>query len=106
MENISTGELEDVFDRRYVLVPGLVRVAKVARDWKLQRCSSSTLLTIAIPEHSTDRTEETSLLQSPRGLWNVLNVNSSIRFASQPEHPSRSIDPRRNLLPDNTKAQR
>jgi hypothetical protein len=69
-----------------VLVPGLLNVAKVARDWKLQRCSSSTLLTIAIPEHSANRTEETILLQNPRGLWTVLNINSSIRFASQPEH--------------------
>ena len=46
------------------------------------KASSSTLLTLAIPEESKSHEEEMCLLQYPQGLWTVLVVNSPPLFAS------------------------
>lgn len=41
----------------------------------LYKASSSTLMTLVIPEESISREEETQLLKSPQGLWTVLMIN-------------------------------
>jgi len=41
----------------------------------LYKASSSTLMTLVIPEESATREEETELLKSPQGLWTVLMIN-------------------------------
>ncbi|CAI6338730.1 unnamed protein product [Periconia digitata] len=46
-----------------------------ANNYYLYRASSSTLMTIVIPEESVGREEETQLLKSPQGLWTVLMIN-------------------------------
>ncbi|KAF2471941.1 uncharacterized protein BDR25DRAFT_16612 [Lindgomyces ingoldianus] len=45
------------------------------KNYFLYKASSSTLMTLVIPEESTSREEETQLLKSPQGLWTVLMVN-------------------------------
>jgi hypothetical protein len=54
--------------------------------------SSSTLLTIVIPEKSLTKEEESGLLTDPNGLWTVLVVNSPADFGSGFE-PSRHLTP-------------
>ncbi|EPE31286.1 hypothetical protein GLAREA_12589 [Glarea lozoyensis ATCC 20868] len=54
--------------------------------------SSSTLLTIVIPEESVTKEEENGLLTDPNGLWTVLVVNGPPDFGSGLE-PSHHLTP-------------
>jgi hypothetical protein len=49
---------------------------------QLYMATTSTLLTIAIPEICNTREEQHKLLRSPQGFWVVLAVNGSSRFAA------------------------
>ncbi|KAF4635576.1 hypothetical protein G7Y89_g2524 [Cudoniella acicularis] len=65
---------------------------KNANSIHLSKESSSTLLTIVIPEQSISKEEEIELLRNPKGLWTVLVVNSPSELASD-------YEPRHNLTP-------
>jgi hypothetical protein len=49
--------------------------------------STSTLLTMVIPEESVSKEEETELLRNPRGLWTVLVVSTPTDFVSRYKTP-------------------
>ncbi|RYN73045.1 hypothetical protein AA0120_g12654 [Alternaria tenuissima] len=58
------------------------------------KASTSVLLTIAIPEESASRQEETDLLKSPKGLWTVMVVNHALRLTlDQDQEPVENLTP-------------
>jgi hypothetical protein len=71
----SPDERQGDLDRAALLPLYIGRHGESSPNYYLFKASTSTLVTIVIPEVSVSREEETELLRSPQGLWTVLMVN-------------------------------